>query len=140
MTPLLGMVPLPLLLTVSAGVVATVAFIALRRQPSPQERERRRRLAVNAHGRMADATILDFRGDELYYSYTVRGAEYNAAQDISAVRDQLPGDTVAMIGPAVVKYEPGNPANSIVVCEEWSGLRGRRGPAVERQTGERSLS
>ena len=88
---------------------------------------------------MADATILDFRGDELYYSYRVRGTEYNAAQDISAVRDRLPEDTAGLIGSAMVKYEPGNPANSIVVSEEWSGLRGRRGPAAGQQSRERSL-
>jgi hypothetical protein len=27
------------------------------------------------------------------------------------------------LGPVSVKYDPRNPANSIVVSEEWSGLR-----------------
>ena len=89
-------------------------------------RERRRRLDVHARGNMADGTVIDIRGDELYYSYTVRRIEYTAAQDVSAVRDRLPADPWVLIGPATVKYSPRNPANSIVVCEEWSGLRDNR--------------
>jgi hypothetical protein len=123
--PLFGMAPVWLALGFSAVVISVVACVVLRRRPSPAARERRRRLAVNAEGRMADATILDFHGDELLYSYTVRGVEYTASQDVTVLRDYLP-DAAAIVGPAVVKYHPGNPANSIVVSEEWSGLRGRR--------------
>jgi hypothetical protein len=28
-----------------------------------------------------------------------------------------------MIGPVSVKYDPRNPANSIVISEQWNGLR-----------------
>jgi hypothetical protein len=35
----------------------------------------------------------------------------------------LPRDPGRLIGPASVKYEPANPANSIVLCEGWSGLK-----------------
>ena len=136
---MLGMPPLPWAIGLAVGAIAGVSYVVLRRRPSPAVRERRRRLAVNATGRMADATILDLRGDDLYYSYTVRGVEYTAAQDISAVRDRVPEDTVAPAGPAMVKYQPGNPANSIVVSEEWSGLRGGRVSPGGRQNGERSL-
>jgi hypothetical protein len=31
---------------------------------------------------------------------------------------------MALLGPALVKFDPRNPANSIVICEEWSGLGG----------------
>ena len=88
---------------------------------------------------MTDATVIDIRGDELYYSYTVRRIEYTAAQDISAVRDRLPTDPWVFIGPAMVKYSPRNPANSIVVCEDWSGLRDNRHMPQEPAGGERSL-
>jgi hypothetical protein len=102
--------------------IAATGFV-LRRRPSPAAHERKRRLTVNAKGRMAEATVVDFRGDELFYSYTVRGAQYTAAQDISDVRDRLPSDAPGILGPAKVKYHPANPANSILVSEEWSGLR-----------------
>jgi len=36
----------------------------------------------------------------------------------------LPSNPMSVIGPAQVKFDPRNPANSIVLCEEWSGLRG----------------
>ena len=87
---------------------------------------------------MTDATISDIRGEELYYSYTVRRIEYAAAQDISAVRDRLPADPWVLIGSATVKYSPRNPANSIVVCEEWSGLRDNRPASHEPANGQRS--
>ena len=35
----------------------------------------------------------------------------------------LPEDPDRLIGPVYMKYTPRNPANSIIVCEQWSGLR-----------------
>jgi len=71
---------------------------------------------------MTGGSVVDVRGDELFYSYTVRGAQYAAAQDLSGIRGRLPADFTALLGPATVKYDPANPANSILWCEEWSGL------------------
>jgi len=124
--PVFGVLPLWLAAALAVVVAAGVIYLVCRTRPSPAARERHRRLAVGAKGRMAGGTILDLQGDELLYSYTVRGVEYTAAQDVSALRDQLPEDVTAFIGPATVRYQPGNPANSIVISEEWSGLRGRR--------------
>ena len=87
---------------------------------------------------MADATVIDILGDELFYSYTVRRIECTAAQDISAVRDRLQADPWVFIGPAMVKYSPRNPANSIVACEEWSGLRDNRNMPHEPANVKRS--
>jgi hypothetical protein len=137
--PLATIVPLFLGAGVVAGATAAVVVLTWRRRLSPAMRERRRRLDVNARGHMADATVIDIRGDELYYSYMVRRIEYNTAQDISAVRDRLPADPWVLIGPATVKYSPRNPANSIVVCEEWSGLRDNRPQPQKPVNGERSV-
>jgi hypothetical protein len=125
---LLGLASLPLALGLAAGMTAGVIYLVVRRRPSPAERERRRRTEVNAKGRMTTATVLDVRDDQLYFSYAVGGVEYNAAQDISAVRDRMPADPAALVGLATVKYRPANPADSIVVSEEWSGLRGLPAP------------
>ena len=76
---------------------------------------------------MAGATVIDLREDALHYYYVVRGMEYTATQDISAVSEHLPSDRSTLFGPATVKYLPRNPANSILVCEEWSGLREKKG-------------
>jgi len=85
----------------------------------------RRRLAVNLHGRLGDATITEVQENTLFYSYSVGGVAYTASQDISQLRSRIPSDLERLIGPASLKYAPRNPANSIIVCEEWSGLRAR---------------
>jgi hypothetical protein len=54
----------------------------------------------------------------------VGGVGYTAAQDVMSLEALLPSHRMSMIGPALVKFDPRNPANSIVLCEEWSGLRG----------------
>jgi hypothetical protein len=110
-------------IALSLVAAAAAVWLVLKRSPSPEVRERRRRLDVNNQGRMTDAIVVDIQGEEIHYSYSVRGVEYLAAQDFSALADVLPVPTAAQIGPATVKYSPRNPANSIVICEEWSGLR-----------------
>jgi hypothetical protein len=114
-------------LAAAAAVVlgAIVVWRLVRSRASPAERERKRRLGVNATGRVSDANIVDYRDGALHYSYSAGGAEYTAAQDVSGLQELLPPDPATLIGPGSVKYVPNNPANSIVVCEQWSGLRVR---------------
>jgi len=58
----------------------------------------------------------------------VAGLTYTASQDISQLREMIPADSHRLIGrPASLKYSSQNPANSILLCEAWSGLR--LGPA-----------
>jgi hypothetical protein len=89
---------------------------------TPQEIERRRRAELVALGKMGDAVLVEFRDPFIFYSYDVRGVEYTASQDVTLLRDRLTGN-LAELGPVSVKYDARNPANSIVVAEEWSGLR-----------------
>lgn len=110
----------------AAGVCAlggAAVWIYLRLRISPQERERRRRLLVHTRGRLADASVTDFTDTSVFYAYRVRGVEYFASQDITQFRGSLPADLTRLLGPAMLKYMPDNPANSILICEEWSGLR-----------------
>lgn len=73
---------------------------------------------------MGDATVVEIRGDDLlFYNYAVRGVEYTASQDLSALKPYLPTELSILVGPVCVKYDAKNPANSIVLSEEWSGLR-----------------
>jgi len=111
---------------------AVVLWLLLRRRPTPEERERRRRQAVNARGRIHDGVILEVQAVQapsgavchlLQYSYDLHGVGYTAAQDISALLAYVPGDPRRLAGPVSVKYLPRNPSNSIVICEQWSGLR-----------------
>jgi hypothetical protein len=93
---------------------------------TPQERERRRRAALVAQGKMGDATLVEIRDDLLFYTYDVRGLEYTASQDVSALKQYLPQD-LSGVGPVSIRYDPRNPANSIVLSETWTGLREQRG-------------
>ena len=76
---------------------------------------------------MGDGEIVDVEtaSASIVYSYNVAGVTYTASQDLSALQSRLPPDVMTMAGPVSVKFDPRNPANSIVLCEEWSGLRNR---------------
>ena len=104
-------------------LMAGGVWLFLSSRQTAAQRERRRRLAVNRTGRMGDTTIIDVREYVLYYTYEVRGVSYTTSQDASEFRHMLAADTTVLIGPAGLKYSPANPANSIVICEGWSGLR-----------------
>jgi hypothetical protein len=114
------------LLGLGAAAVILLAVIVFRRwrasRVTPEERERRRRALLVTAGKMGDATLVDIRENLVFFSYSVRGVEYTASQDLSALHDYVPPDLSEIVGVGV-KYLPANPANSIVLAEEWSGLR-----------------
>lgn len=106
------------------ALIVLAAWIGLRAlKRNPEKRERRRRLYVHHHGRLGDAVITEVTDAVIYYTYSVHGVQYSASQDIAALRDKLPQDLGRLVGAANLKYSAKNPANSILVCEEWSGLR-----------------
>jgi hypothetical protein len=108
---------------VLVAVAGYAAWRVLRRWRDPNERERKRRSAVHRFGRLGEALITDIRDSVIYYSYEIRGVAYAASQDVSALVERVPADPSGLIGHSTLKYHPKNPANSIVICEEWSGLR-----------------
>jgi len=111
------------LLGVLVILLATMGTRAwLRSRVSPEEKERRRRAMLFSAGKMGDANLLDIHDGMLVYSYAVRGVEYTASQDVSSLQPFLPEDLTSFAHISV-KYDPRNPANSIVLAEEWSGLR-----------------
>ncbi|MBY0508138.1 MAG: hypothetical protein K2X03_29765 [Bryobacteraceae bacterium] len=117
-------------LLASAGV--TLALVILvwtlwRSRLTPQQRELRRefrrRRAIARDGRIIEATVNDIQDDAIYYSYELQGVVYHTSQDVSVFRDALPVARERLVGPAACKYLVTNPANSLVICEEWSGLK-----------------
>ena len=109
--------------------VAYVVFLRWRRK-DPAEIEKLRRLNVNKRGRIAAGKVVDFLEAEtaesqsslLVYSYEVAGVTYEAAQDVSALPGIAARARVYSGRTASVKYDPKRPGNSIIACEEWSGL------------------
>ena len=118
-----GSTSVVVLVVFAAALVAVGLFILFRIRRKPKDKEMRRRLSVNLHGRLGDATITEVQDDTIFYSYSVGGVTYTASQDIAQLRARVPNELEKLIGPASLKYTPRNPANSIIVCEEWSGLR-----------------
>ena len=117
-------VQLAALIGVAIALIVLGVWIALRVvQGSPEKRERKRRLHINRNGRLGDALITEATETSLYYNYSVHGVEYSASQDIGTLRDRLPPELGRLVGLANLKYAPKNPANSILICEEWSGIR-----------------
>lgn len=123
-------------LALAAGIAVFSVWSLLRRRVTPEERERQRRWTVNYHRRSIEGFITEATEDIIQFQYELRGVAYFASQDVSALRSLLPADPSRLIGPVSVRFEPNNPANSIVVCEEWSGLPLRHGPEATDQTRE----
>ena len=96
---------------------------SLRRKGDP---EARRRKFIDAHGRIIEGVVTDFREGVVYYAWEWRGVDYESSQDVSSLLDRLPNST-HLVGPVSVKFLTKVPSNSIVVADNWNGFRGKRG-------------
>lgn len=112
--------------------------------------ERERRSFLNRVGRIVDGQVLEIveerpepaRGSQsgifgkrrtekagepnhkmLLYTYMISGVSYEAAQDITGLEEQACLERVVAGQPVGVKYDPANPSNSILIADDWSGLR-----------------
>jgi hypothetical protein len=134
---------------VCVGGVA--AWLALRRKPSAEEMERERRAGLVRSGRIIDGTILDVTEfDEaetapareirfITYKYEIGGVAYECSQDVSGLRDHVKAEDLRLSFPCSVRYDVRRPENSIVVAENWSGLRmTARSVPVRRMTPPRN--
>ena len=125
---------------IAAGLVATVVvasaalWLVLRKRPSADEVERARRQFLVQSGRLVDGMLLDIYEVEakdgrtltlLLFNYRIGGVNYECSQDITAMRKVVNAADIRAGFPCTVRYQPGNPQNSIVVGEGWTGLRER---------------
>jgi hypothetical protein len=121
-----------LLVLVFLLALGGIAWLILHKRPTPREMERERRLSIHTGGKIGNGQIIDVvnAGSEsetasIIYSYSVAGVLYTATQDVTDLQDKLPADRMSLVGAVSIKFIPRNPANSIVLCEEWTGLRTR---------------
>lgn len=115
------------------GAVAALAiWLVLRRRPGAEEIERSRRRFLVQSGRLVDGMLLDVyevdgpEGEKLtflLYNYRIAGVDYECSQEITAMHGVVNANEVRAGFPCTVRYQPGNPYNSIVVAEGWTGLR-----------------
>lgn len=115
--------------TLAAGA-AIASYALTRRKPTPEEIERERRELLAVTGRIVDGSITETQWsgevsgpipNTLIYRYRAAGVTYECAQDVSPLQDRLRDVRIDL--PVQVRFDPRNPANSIVVAESWSGLR-----------------
>jgi hypothetical protein len=115
-----------------AALLALGLWLVFRKRPTAEELERARRLFLAHSGRLVDGMLLDVCEVEaedgrtltmLLYSYRIGGVDYESSQDITNMRGVVDALQVRAGFPCSARYQPGNPHNSIVVAEEWTGLR-----------------
>ena len=140
-----------LLAMVGAAVVAIamIAYAFFRPAEDPEEVERKRRLHLNQIGRIAEGQVVELAEHPpeprespkklfgsrarpladnsprhlVTYSYAISGVTYQTAQDITGLGGQIRFERLVAGQPASVKYDPSNPSDSILVADDWSGLR-----------------
>jgi len=141
-----------LLLAIGAGSIAAIALIVFafaRPVADPEAEERKRRLHLNLIGRIAEGQVVELAQHPapqvehrkgllgsrsrpladsgprslVSYSYSISGVTYHTAQDITGLESQIRFERLVAGYPASVKYDPSNPSDSIVVADDWSGLR-----------------
>jgi hypothetical protein len=142
-----------LVLGLGAGSILAIGLIVFafkRPNVDPEDEERKRRLHLNLIGRIAEGqvvelneqapepkqeqrrTILSSRSRPLAderprymvsYSYSISGVTYHTAQDVTGLESQVRFDRLMAGQQASVKYDPANPSDSILVADDWSGLR-----------------
>lgn len=127
-------------LTLMMGVGTVAAWLVFRKRPTAEEVERARRTFLVKSGRLVDGMLLDVCDVEaaipekskdqvpgtltmLLFSYRIAGAEYQCSQDVTNLTEVVDATQVRAGFPCTVRYQPGNPQNSIVIAEEWTGLR-----------------
>lgn len=119
-------------LALLASLAAVAIWIFGRRRRTADEMELARRHFLAQSGRLVDGMLLDICEMEaedgrtltlLVYSYRIGGVDYECSQDITALRAVAEPAQVRLGLPCSVRYQPGSPLNSIVIAEEWSGLR-----------------
>ncbi len=89
-------------------------------------------MRISEMGRITDGTVIDVNEMQmngsgelqlLIYHYDVAGVSYEASQDVSSLRHMVDLHSCRAGLMTSIKYDPGNPGNSIVIAENWTGLR-----------------
>ena len=125
------------ILPVAAGslvvVALSIAFVGRKSRKPPDQKERERRNRISLGGRITDGTVIDVHEVEatvecpeaqlIVYQYDVAGVSYECSQDVPWLRHLVDLHSCRLGVPTSVKYDPQNPGNSIVIAENWTGLR-----------------
>jgi hypothetical protein len=116
----------------AAALLGAYALLRSRRK-TEDDLERERRAWLEASGRITDGTVIDVQelaphnshrsAVMLIYKYDVAGVSYECSQDVTYLRHWINLHSCRLGLNTSVKYDPQNPGNSLVVSENWMGLR-----------------
>jgi hypothetical protein len=118
--------------TLLAALAVGAVLYLRRKRPTEEELERARRKTLAQSGRVIDGMLLDVREitteegrnlTMLEYSYRSGGVDYECSQDITSLLNVVDIREMRAGFPCSIRYETGNPQNSIILAESWSGLR-----------------
>ena len=122
-------------LPLAGAVVALglgIGFWLRGRRLTPDQREAARRRWLSSSGRIIDGRVLEVRElvrpdapplNLLIYNYDVGGVGYECSQDVTSLQGAVDLEDCRMGLVASIKYDPRDPGNSILVAEDWTGLR-----------------
>lgn len=121
-------------LIATGGIALLGAYALLRHKPkTANDLERERRAWLESTGRITDGTVIDVQelapaktyhaAIMLIYKYDVAGVSYECSQDVTYLRQWINLHSCRLGLHTSVKYDPQNPGNSLVVSENWMGLR-----------------
>jgi hypothetical protein len=112
-----------------------VTYLKLRKRPSEEDLEKFRREQLVQFGRIIDGTVIDISdlGPEesgrpnglrlILYKYEIAGVVYECSQDVTLLQEHVNIYDCRLGFPCSVRYAPHRPVNSIIVAENWTGLR-----------------
>jgi hypothetical protein len=121
------------LVTAGGAALLGVYFLLRRKPKSADALERERRAWLEGTGRITDGTVIDVQelsaenngraAVMLIYKYDVAGVSYECSQDVTYLRQWINLHSCRLGLHTSVKYDPLNPGNSLVISENWMGLR-----------------
>jgi hypothetical protein len=137
-----------ILVAIVLGGIGILFYTFFRPSADPEEAERKRRLHLNQIGRIAEGQVVELlqhpaeekpaakglfgskarplpgRSRHIVsYTYSISGVTYQTGQDITGLESQVRLERLVAGQPASIKYDPSNPVDSILVADDWSGLR-----------------
>jgi hypothetical protein len=136
------------LIVAALAAIGVVFYAFFRPAADPEEAERKRRLHLNQIGRIAEGQVVELMQHPVEeeaatkglfasksrplgqrfrhivsYTYSISGVTYQTGQDITGLESQVRLERLVAGQPASIKYDPSNPVDSILVADDWSGLR-----------------
>ena len=143
----------PQVLSTAAAAAACLCgfawYLSSRKPVNEEDLERTRRQDLVLGGRIIDGTVIDVSDLDAFesgrpdgmqlilYKYEIAGVAYECSQEITYLKDLINIADIRVGFPCSVRYDTRQPENSIVIAENWIGLRDTANSVPVRRAGPR---